>query len=44
MTSSLFPIDARQIDLRRRRVLPQADKVLLPHADLGELEEERAAD
>src|SRR5262249_12837837 len=35
-----LPIHARQIDLRRLRVLPQADEVLLPYADLGELEQE----
>src|SRR5262249_10436503 len=34
-----FPMNARQVELRRRRVLPQPDQVLLPHADLGELEE-----
>src|SRR5262249_47142188 len=35
-----LPIDACQIRLRRRAVLPQSHQVLLPHADLGELEEE----
>src|SRR5262249_51025532 len=37
---ALFPIHPRQVRLRRRAVLPQAYKVLLPDADLGELEEE----
>src|SRR5262249_47717967 len=38
--SPSLPIDPGQVELGGRRILPQANQVLFPDADLGELEEE----